>query len=142
MYLRVWGIFMGCTLKNQLFVIVLGKKIMISYSHGRTRVRMMCTCDCMFGSCCTQLSACSDHDVFAYVGCPLVDPDVCRNAADVVFVIDSSGSIENRNFDLIIEFVTLIVDELNIESGAVRVGAMTFSNVVIRRFDLNEFNTR
>ena len=53
---------------------------------------------------------------------------VCLRNLDVVFVIDVSGSIEEPNFQKIIQFIISITLGLDIENGLIRVGVLTFSD--------------
>ena len=69
-------------------------------------------------------------------------PEICPNPADVVFVIDSSGSIEPHNFELVKRFVSSIVEELDVERQRIQVGAITFSTDVRLHFHLNAFASR
>ena len=72
--------------------------------------------------------------VFVYKG--------CTNQADVIFVLDSSGSIEFAKFELIKSFVSTLVNSFNVEGGAVRVGLLTFSDNVQPMFNLSQHTTR
>ena len=47
---------------------------------------------------------------------------------DVVFIIDSSGSIRHERFQIVKDFVKGIVDELEIGSDKTRVGVISWSN--------------
>ena len=58
---------------------------------------------------------------------PFPVPIGCNgDRADVVFVVDASGSIGESNFNKIIDFVRNIVNQLDIDSGRIRVGMVTF----------------
>jgi len=50
--------------------------------------------------------------------------------ADVIFVLDESGSIGSTNFDLMKSFMSQLVSRLDINSGNTRVGLVTFSSAV------------
>jgi len=74
----------------------------------------------------------------------------CANfRADIVLVIDSSGSIRDNNprdgsydnWQLLLQFVERIVDDLFIETGQVRIGAVRFSTNAQSVFHLNRFAT-
>ena len=45
-----------------------------------------------------------------------------------MFVVDVSGSIEERNFRKIIQFIINITSRMDIDNGVVRIGALTFSD--------------
>ena len=62
--------------------------------------------------------------------------------ADICFVVDSSGSINDRhpgNWDLVKNFMKDIVDQLSIGETQIRVGAVKFSNFGYNEFHLNDF---
>lgn len=61
---------------------------------------------------------------------------------DLVFVLDSSGSIGSSNFQLIREFVTSIVDALEIGPNQSQVGIIQFSSSATRLFGLTTYNTK
>ena len=67
----------------------------------------------------------------------------CNGAdTDVVFLLDASGSVRKDNFQLMLEFVGGVVESLDIDSGRIRVGLITFSDHVYRQFTLNKYSTR
>lgn len=76
-------------------------------------------------------------------------PTACEdNPIDLVFVIDSSGSIQDNaienglpalyNYDLMKTFINSIVDALPISSNQIRVGVVYYSNIVNNYFYLND----
>ena len=76
---------------------------------------------------------------------------VCDNyLADIVFVIDSSGSIRDANpqdgsydnWNLLLEFMVQIVDRLNIGSNKVRIGAVKFSTNAESVFHMNQYTDK
>jgi len=66
------------------------------------------------------------------------------NEADVVFVLDSSGSIDADDFSQILDFVSRLVDNFDVEGGAIRVGVVTYADDVqsASTFNLNQYSTR
>ena len=58
--------------------------------------------------------------------------------ADVVFVLDSSGSVGEENWKKVLEFVNSVVDRLDIGEYRTRVGAITYGNRATPNFHLNE----
>ncbi|KAK7501883.1 hypothetical protein BaRGS_00006969, partial [Batillaria attramentaria] len=56
---------------------------------------------------------------------------------DIVFVLDSSGSVTQAGFDLLLTFVKNMVQNFNIGSNAIRVGVEKFSGAANTEFDLN-----
>lgn len=61
--------------------------------------------------------------------------------ADVVFVIDSSGSVGEVNFLKIKEFMKQTVSVFDIGDDFTRVGVITFSTTARLEFLLNTYNT-
>jgi len=66
----------------------------------------------------------------------------CVNEADVVFVLDSSGSIDHPYFDNMRSFVSRVVASFDVEDGRVRVGVVAFADDVQPAFNLNRYNSR
>lgn len=61
----------------------------------------------------------------------------------MVLVIDASGSIQTTDFNERIKtFVKKVIMDLDIESGYVRLGLMTFANSAREVFSLNRYRTR
>ena len=66
----------------------------------------------------------------------------CVNQADIVFLLDSSGSIDEPNFAYMLNFVSELVDSFDIDGGNIRVGLVTFSDDVLPAFNLSRYNSR
>lgn len=64
------------------------------------------------------------------------------NPADVIFLVDASGSIGAPNFDKMKAFVSAIVRNLQIDSGTIRVAFVTFSSTYQSIFGLATYTTR
>jgi len=64
-----------------------------------------------------------------------------RCPADIIFVLDESGSIGSADFNLMKSFVSQLVGRLDIDSGNTRVGLVTFSSSVGTYFNLNAYST-
>ena len=60
---------------------------------------------------------------------------------DIVFVVDESGSVGSSNFARAKSFLSQIVRRLDINSGRTRVGLVTYSTSVRRRFYLNTYSS-
>ena len=45
----------------------------------------------------------------------------CASSLDVVFLIDTSGSVQRENFAHVKEFVSDVVEQLDIDSGKVMI---------------------
>ena len=63
----------------------------------------------------------------------------CAIKADIVFVLDSSGSIEERNFHKMKSFVSSIIADMDLEGDKTRVGVLIFSNNAHLKFHLNKY---
>ena len=69
---------------------------------------------------------------FYYSGCN-------RSLADVIFVLDSSGSVGPTNFTVMKSFVKEIVNNLDISPDRTRVGLITFSRYPALRIQLTDY---
>ncbi|XP_006893510.1 PREDICTED: collagen alpha-3(VI) chain isoform X2 [Elephantulus edwardii] len=67
---------------------------------------------------------------------PYPRPDFEHDAADIVFLIDSSDAVRSEGMVYIRDFVNRIVRKLNIGTNKVRVGLVQFSNDVFPEFYL------
>jgi collagen type VI alpha len=65
----------------------------------------------------------------------------CSGQGDIVFLIDSSGSVGKENFARLLAFVHEFVKPLNIDSGRYRVGLLVFSDDANVIFHLNKFKS-
>lgn len=67
----------------------------------------------------------------------------CRcDKADVVFVLDGSGSISNSMWTHILDFVKRIVSQLNVGQSNIRVGVLEFGTQASIKFHLDSFRTK
>nr|XP_056713046.1 collagen alpha-6(VI) chain [Euleptes europaea] len=68
----------------------------------------------------------------------------CKRIArlDVVFVIDSSGSIGDTNYDLMKDFMVGVVNKSDVGSDRVQFGALKYSDDPKKLFYLNAYNTK
>lgn len=62
--------------------------------------------------------------------------------ADLVFVMDSSGSISSSDFIKQKEFITGMVDLFETDTGKIRVGVVTYSNWAFLEFNLNTYTNK
>ena len=66
----------------------------------------------------------------------------CSGKSDIVFVIDSSGSIRRDRFGKVLDFVNRIVKEHSVQGDATRFGAVVFSDSASVMFQLNTYKTK
>jgi len=71
----------------------------------------------------------------------------CSNGADVVFALDASDSMGFDNFQLMSQFVGMVVQTLDIDSVTSgptisRVGLVVFSDNAVLQFHLNRYTTK
>ncbi|XP_064630804.1 matrilin-2-like [Lineus longissimus] len=69
-------------------------------------------------------------------------PIGCSTMADIVFIVDGSGSVGDAEFPKMQQFVVDIVSDFDIDSGAIRVGLMSYSFVPNLHFHLNGFTNK
>ena len=62
--------------------------------------------------------------------------------ADVVFVVDGSGSIGSSNFREVKSFIGSVVDAFDISSTKVRVALIQFSNNAVVEFNLRRYSNK
>ena len=62
---------------------------------------------------------------------------VCDMMVDLVFVLDASGSINEPDFNRILNFVRDLASRLDVDSGNARVGVLTYSDQPKLVFQLN-----
>lgn len=74
------------------------------------------------------------------VTCKEAPPDCKNKQLDVIFMIDTSGSIELRDFKRILNFVRELASRLDVDSGQARIGVLTFSDSPHLVFHLNKYN--
>lgn len=70
--------------------------------------------------------------------------DCGSNPADIVFLLDASGSVGTTNFQKQKDFVSKFVQAFNIGHGPqdVQIGAVTWSSAVHNQFNMNKYGTK
>ena len=66
----------------------------------------------------------------------------CDGQADVVFVIDASGSIRQSRFQTVLEYVTTVVEQLEVAQDRTRVGVVVYSDDAEVKFQLNTYPSK
>ena len=69
-------------------------------------------------------------------------PSECTNNADIVFVLDASGSVRQENFVKMKDFVKQMVDSINVDRLGSNLAMVTFSDNARIDFPLNAYNNR
>ncbi|CAL1545324.1 unnamed protein product [Lymnaea stagnalis] len=67
---------------------------------------------------------------------------VCQGQADIVFILDASGSIGETNYQLQKQFLADVVDQFTVGASAVRFSAVVFSSTTSLQFNLNRYTTK
>ncbi|KAI0212202.1 hypothetical protein LSAT2_002886 [Lamellibrachia satsuma] len=114
------------------------------YSGNTCQTRYTCSTDegCGdHGTCNTTDHTCSCADGYSGNKCQ-TQSEMCSAANDLVFVIDSSASIEFAqagNWDRLLRFVNNIVAKRDIGMDATRVGVVRFSTDVVNSVYLDQY---
>ena len=59
--------------------------------------------------------------------------------ADIIFVLDASGSVGTSNFETVKQFIRDLVDAFEIGPNNIRVGVEKYSTVTNTEFDLKDY---
>ncbi|KAK7493781.1 hypothetical protein BaRGS_00014922 [Batillaria attramentaria] len=62
--------------------------------------------------------------------------------ADILFIVDASGSVGQANFDKTLDFVKSMVSGFNIGPNDVQIGMLTFDSKPYLQFHLNKFDNK
>ena len=62
----------------------------------------------------------------------------CRVIADLLFILDGSGSVDQPNWNQMVQFVSDLLDDLNIDLDQTHVALMTYSDSVDIAFFLTD----
>jgi len=71
----------------------------------------------------------------------------CQLGSDIVFALDSSGSIGLQNVQQMTEFLELLINSLNVDANDTdhtvsRIGLLMFADLASVQFQLNTFRRR
>ncbi|GAB1601231.1 collagen alpha-4(VI) chain-like [Argonauta hians] len=70
------------------------------------------------------------------------DSKQCENPADIVFLLDCSTSMKPAQFKKQLAFMVNFTESMDIDSGAIRIAAVTFGTKVWTDFHLNKYKTK
>ena len=73
---------------------------------------------------------------------PVLAVDCRATLADIIFVVDSSGSIGNDNFEKMKLFLQDLVSGLDVDPTLTRVGLLLFNDKVNWQFKLEDFTNK
>lgn len=76
------------------------------------------------------------------VGAACDIPVQCTNNADIVFILDASGSVREENFVKTKDFVKQMVDSINVDRLGSNLAVVTFSDDARIHFRLSDYNNR
>ena len=62
--------------------------------------------------------------------------------ADVLFILDASGSVGTTNFNTMLNFMKKMVDGFPIGANETQIGLITFDSKVYLQFHLNRYHTK
>ncbi|XP_014421932.2 LOW QUALITY PROTEIN: collagen alpha-5(VI) chain [Camelus ferus] len=82
----------------------------------------------------SQISTTSEQVELDKTGC------VDTKEADLYFLIDGSGSIEDKHFEQIKAFMTAVIDMFSIGPGKVQVGTVQFSDTTEVEFNISHYS--
>ncbi|GAB1606677.1 type VI, alpha, partial [Argonauta hians] len=68
--------------------------------------------------------------------------NACTSAADIVFVLDSSGSVGTQNFYSMLAFVNDIVDQMEIGPKHIQIGVLRYNSRNYLEFNLNKHTSK
>ena len=74
------------------------------------------------------------------INCTIDLAECHTRGMDLVFVLDSSGSIGDTNYDNVLKFVTDTVSQLDIGPSATQIGLVIFSGNAQTQFHLNTYS--
>ncbi|CAC5396105.1 COL6A [Mytilus coruscus] len=77
--------------------------------------------------------------------CQNLDPIIgCKAGADIIFLVDNSGSVGSSNFNTTLTFISDIVDglKIGIKKDKFQVGVLTFHTPVRAEFNLDEYQDK
>ena len=102
----------------------------------------MIPCTLMYGFCLFIITFCLL--LFLAVSKPVQNSTapVCAAKADIAFILDSSGSIGQANYNKMLTFVKDVVSKFDIGPNKIQVATEIFSDRTYIQFYLNKYQTQ
>ena len=66
----------------------------------------------------------------------------CSGEADVVFLLDRSGSVRNERFPFVLQYIVNVVSQMDVGSSKTRIGVVSFADNARVEFLLNSYTTK
>ena len=66
----------------------------------------------------------------------------CNGEIDLVFVIDTSGSIRRRRWPVVQEFIKDIIRQMEVATDRARIGVITYADDAVFRFGLDQYDSK
>ena len=67
---------------------------------------------------------------------------VCKDKLDLVFVLDSSGSVSQSDFQLMLNFTADVVDAMDVSDDGVKVADIVYSSSAQMEFSFADYSTK
>uniref|UniRef100_A0A452IQ68 VWFA domain-containing protein n=1 Tax=Gopherus agassizii TaxID=38772 RepID=A0A452IQ68_9SAUR len=95
------------------------------------------------GSCCDTQVTSLPHFYLDYTNINMFSSIACKEmTADIMFLVDSSGSIGLENFSKMKNFMRELVNKSDISRDRVQVGVVQFSDIKKEEFQLNQYSSK
>lgn len=61
---------------------------------------------------------------------------------DIIIAIDSSGSIRENRFPMVLQYIKKVVNDFDVADDRVKIGVVTFADAPTVRFQLNSYTRK
>ena len=66
----------------------------------------------------------------------------CSGVADVIVMMDASGSIRRHRFEMFKDYIKAIISEFEVRPDRTRIGLLIFNDEVSVKFQMNSYKTK
>ena len=73
----------------------------------------------------------------SYVNVSTPNNDCGRNAVDLLFILDGSGSVGSSNFETMLQFTEAVAAAFDVSPDTTRIGMFVYSSYIYEQFDFN-----